>query len=101
MVSKQSKQIENKQNLVAQVLEYDLVEHIKKLRANISCFELLKFPLILQKMHQSIAENNKNNDPMSRKSAENDLNKTKDVSGKKSSENQKKGHIQENCRKFR
>jgi hypothetical protein len=95
MVSKQPKQIETKQNPVAQDLEYDLVEDLKKLRENISVFELLKFPLILQKMLQSIAENNKKNDPMSKKSTENDPNKTKDVSGKKSSENQNKRDISE------
>jgi hypothetical protein len=32
---------------VALVLEYDLIEDLKKLRANIYVFELLKFPLIL------------------------------------------------------
>jgi hypothetical protein len=90
VVSKQPKKTETKQNSTAPVLEYDLVEDLKKLRANISVFELLKFPLILQKMLQSIAENNKKNDLISKKSAETDSNKAKDVPGKNSSENQDK-----------
>ena len=51
-------------------MEYDLIEDLKKLRANIYVFELLKFPLILQKMLQSIAENSKNNDSSSKKTTE-------------------------------
>jgi hypothetical protein len=70
VLPKQSKQDEIKQSLAAPVLEYDLIEDLKKLRANIYVFELLKFPLILQKMLQSIAENSKNNDPGSKKTAE-------------------------------
>jgi hypothetical protein len=58
---KQSKKDEIKQSLVAPVLEYDLIEDLKKLWANIFVFELLKVPLILQKMLQSIIENDKNN----------------------------------------
>jgi hypothetical protein len=50
VLPKQSKQDEIKQSLAAPVLEYDLIEDLKKLRANIFVFELLKFPLILQKM---------------------------------------------------
>jgi hypothetical protein len=46
---KQFKQDEIKQNLAALNLEYDLIEDLKKLRANIFVYELLKFPLILQK----------------------------------------------------
>jgi hypothetical protein len=46
-------------------------------------------------MLQSIAENNKKNDSISKKSAEIDPNKTKDVPGKKSSENQDKRDISE------
>jgi hypothetical protein len=72
-----------------------LVDDIKKLRANISVFELLKFHLILHKMLQSIAENNKKNDLISKKSTESDPNKAKDVPGKKSSENQDKMDISE------
>jgi hypothetical protein len=64
---KQSKQDEIKQSLAAPVLEYDLIKDLKKLRANIFVFELLKFPLILHKMLQSIVENSKNNDPSSKK----------------------------------
>jgi len=62
VVSKQPKQTETRQTLAAPVLEYDLIEDLKKLRENIFVFELLKFPLILQKMLQSIAENSKKND---------------------------------------
>jgi hypothetical protein len=88
--------------LAAPVLEYDLIEDLKKLRANISVFELLKFPLILQKMLQSIAENSKKNDVSSKKSAEIDLNKAKNVPSKKTSENQdKRDFIRKNCRKLR
>jgi hypothetical protein len=83
---KQSKKTEIKQSLAAPVLEYDLIEDLKKLRANIYVFELLKFPLILQKMLQSIAENSKKNDPSSKKSAEIDSNAAKNVPTKKTSE---------------
>jgi hypothetical protein len=65
---KQSKQAKIKQRLTSPVLEYDLIEDLKQLRANIYVFELLKFPLILQKMLQNIVENSKNNDPSSKKS---------------------------------
>jgi hypothetical protein len=41
-------------------LDYDLVEDLKKLRANIFVYELLKFPFLLQKMLQNIIENSKN-----------------------------------------
>jgi hypothetical protein len=41
-------------------LDYDLVEDLKNLRANIYVYELLKFPFLLQKMLQNIAENNPN-----------------------------------------
>jgi hypothetical protein len=93
--SKQPKQTETRQNLAAPVLEYDLIEDLKKLRENIYVFELLKFPLILQKMLQSIAENSKKNDVSSKKSAEIDLNTTKNVPSKKTSENQDKRDLSE------
>jgi hypothetical protein len=83
---KQSKKIEIKQSLAAPVLEYDLIEDMKKLRANIYVFELLKFPLILQKMLQSIAENIKKNDSSNKKSAEIDSNVAKNVATKTTSE---------------
>jgi hypothetical protein len=86
VVSKQPKQTETRKKYASPVLEYDLVEDIKKLRADISVFELLKFPLILQKMLQSIAENNKKND-LNKKLVESDPNKNKDVPSKKTSEN--------------
>jgi hypothetical protein len=41
-------------------LDYDVVEDLKKLRANISIYELLKFPFLLQKMLQNISDNSKN-----------------------------------------
>jgi hypothetical protein len=68
VLPKQAKRAEIKQSLAAPVLEYALIEDLKKLRANISVFELLKFPLILQKMLQSITENSKSNNPCSKKS---------------------------------
>jgi hypothetical protein len=57
---KQSKSTETKQNSVNPSLDYDLIEYLKKLRANISIYELLKFPFLLQKMLQKIAKNNPN-----------------------------------------
>jgi hypothetical protein len=80
------KKTKTRLNLAAPVLEYDLIEDMNKLRANIYVFELLKFPLILQKMLQCIAENSKNNDLGRKKSAEIDLNTTKNVPTKKTSE---------------
>jgi hypothetical protein len=41
-------------------LDYDVVEDLKKLRANISVYESFKFPFLLQKMLQNISENGKN-----------------------------------------
>jgi hypothetical protein len=67
---KQFKQTETKQNSTTPSLEYDLIEDLKKLRANIYVYELLKFPFLLQKMLQNIAENNKNNNLNSKKIAE-------------------------------
>jgi hypothetical protein len=85
VVSKHPKKTEIRKNVAASILEYDLVEDLKKQRANISVFELLKFPLIVQKMLQSIYENNKKNDLVNKKSIESDPNKAKYVPGKKSS----------------
>jgi hypothetical protein len=83
---KKSKHTEIKKILIAPVLEYNLIEDLKNLRANIYVFELLKFPLILQKMLQSIIENNKKNDPCRKKSVEIDSNATKNVPTKKTPE---------------
>jgi hypothetical protein len=58
--SKQSKPAKTKQSHVNPNLDYDLVEDLKKLRANIYVYELLKFPFPLQKMLQNISENGKN-----------------------------------------
>jgi hypothetical protein len=49
-----------------------------------------KFPLILQKMLQSIAENNKKSDVGSKKSTEIELNAAKNVPTKKTYEHQDK-----------
>jgi hypothetical protein len=68
---KQSKSIETKQNSVKPSLDYDLVEDLKKLTANIFVYELLKFSFLLQKMLQNIIENNKNSNPSSNKGVQN------------------------------
>jgi hypothetical protein len=86
MFLKQSKQTEIKQVLGTPVLEYDLIEDMKKLRANISVFELLKFPLILQKILQSIVENRKKNDPSRKKPMEIESNAAKNVPTKTTSQ---------------
>jgi hypothetical protein len=64
---KQSKPDETKQSHVNPNLDYDLVEDLKKLRDNIFVYELLKFPFLLQKMLQNIAENSKNGNSSSNK----------------------------------
>jgi hypothetical protein len=56
---KPSKSAETKQSNVNPNLDYDVVEDLKKLRENISIYELLKFPFLLQKMLQNISENGK------------------------------------------
>jgi hypothetical protein len=58
--SKPSKSVEIKQSNASPKLDYDVVEDLKKLRANISIYELLKFPFLLQKMLQNILDNGKN-----------------------------------------
>jgi ribonuclease HI len=55
-----SKSVETKQTDAGPRLDYDVVEDLKKLRANISIYELLKFPFLLQKMLQNISDNSKN-----------------------------------------
>jgi hypothetical protein len=55
-----SKSVETKQTNASPKLDYDVVEDLKKLRANISIYELLKFPFLLQKMLQNISDNSKN-----------------------------------------
>jgi hypothetical protein len=47
-----------------------LIEDLKKLKANNSVYELLKFPFLLQKMLQNIVENSKNNTLNNNKIAE-------------------------------
>jgi len=59
-----------------------LIEDLKKLRANISVYELLKFPFLLQKMLQNIAENSKNNILINDKVAENSSKSAQKVSAK-------------------
>jgi hypothetical protein len=58
--SRPSKSVETKQTNAGPELDYDVVEDLKKLRANISIYELLKFPFLLQKMLQNISDNSKN-----------------------------------------
>jgi ribonuclease HI len=55
-----SKSVETKQTDAGPRLDYDVVEDLKKLRANISIYELLKFPFLLQKMLQNISDNSEN-----------------------------------------
>jgi hypothetical protein len=55
-----SKSVETKQTNASPKLDYDVVEDLNKLRANISIYELLKFPFLLQKMLQNISDNSKN-----------------------------------------
>jgi hypothetical protein len=57
---KPSKSVETKQSYASPKIDYDVVEDLKKLRANISIYELLKFPFLLQKMLQNILDNGKN-----------------------------------------
>jgi hypothetical protein len=57
---KQYKLVETKQSHLNPNLDYDVVEDLKNLRANIYVYELLKFPSLLQKMLQNITENGKN-----------------------------------------
>jgi hypothetical protein len=57
---KPSKSAEIKQSNASPKIDYDIVEDLKKLRANISIYELLKFPFLLQKMLQNILDNGKN-----------------------------------------
>jgi hypothetical protein len=57
---KPSKSVETKQSNASPKIDYDVVEDLKKLRANISIYELLKFPFLLQKMLQNILDNGKN-----------------------------------------
>jgi hypothetical protein len=52
--------VETKQTNASPKLDYDVVKNLKKLRANISIYELLKFPFLLQKMLQNISDNSKN-----------------------------------------
>jgi hypothetical protein len=62
-----SKPVETKQSNASPKLDYDVVEDLKKLRANISIYELLKFPFLLQKMLQNISDNGKNGNSNSSK----------------------------------
>jgi hypothetical protein len=68
---KQSKPAETKQSNVNPKLDYDVVEDLKKLRANISFYELLKFPFLLQNMLQNISENGKNGNSSGNKVVQN------------------------------
>jgi hypothetical protein len=68
---KQSKPDETKQSNVNPNLDYDLVEDLKMLRANIYVYELLKFPFMLQKMLQNVSENGKNDNSSGNKVVQN------------------------------
>jgi hypothetical protein len=68
---KQSKSTKTKQSNVNPNLDYDVVEDLKKLRDNISIYELLKFPFLLQKMLQNISENDKNGNSSANKVLQN------------------------------
>jgi hypothetical protein len=68
---KQSKSAETKQSNVNPNLDYDVVEDLKNLRANIYVYELLKFPFLLQKMLQNISENGKNGNSSGNKVVQN------------------------------
>jgi hypothetical protein len=92
---KQTKQTKTRKKLATPILEYDLIGDLKKLRENIFVFELLKFPLILQKMLQSIAKNSKKSDVSNKKSVEIDSNTTKNFPTKKTSEPQDKRDLAE------
>jgi hypothetical protein len=48
--SKPSKSVETRQSNASPKLDYDVVEDLKKLRDNISIYDLLKFPFLLQRM---------------------------------------------------
>jgi hypothetical protein len=62
-----SKSVEPKQSNDSPKIDYDVFEDLKKLRANISIYELLKFPFLLQKMLQNISDNGKNGNSNSNK----------------------------------
>jgi hypothetical protein len=68
---KQSKLAETKQSDVNPNLDYDLFEYLKKFRANISVYELLKFPFLLQNILHNIAENGKNSNSSGNKVVQN------------------------------
>jgi ribonuclease HI len=67
---KPSKSVETKQSNDSPKIDYDVVEDLKKLRANISIYELLKFPFLLQKMLQNISDNGKNGNSNSNKAVQ-------------------------------
>ena len=79
---KQSKSTETKQNSVNPSLDYDLIEDLKNLRANISVYKLLKFPFLLQ----DIAKNSKNSNPNSNKGVQNSPKIPQKASAKTTSE---------------
>jgi hypothetical protein len=90
--SKQTKQVETSKSFSFFDLEYDPIEDFKRLKENISIYELLKFPYIQRKMLQSIAEksNNKKKDSLDKSTTENSSNKRKDVLDKSVPENNNK-----------
>jgi hypothetical protein len=88
---KQSKPAETKQNNVNPNLDYDVVEYLKKLRANIYVYELLKFPFLLQKMLQNISENGKNGNSSGNKVVQNKV--PQKISTKNNPDPQDKGNL--------
>jgi hypothetical protein len=90
--SKQTKQVETSKSFSFSDIEYDPIEDFKRLKENISIYELLKFPYIQWKMLQSIAENssNKKKDSLDKSTAEISSNKKKDVLDKSVPENNNK-----------
>jgi hypothetical protein len=88
---KPSKSVETKQSYASPKLDYDVVEDIKKLRANISIFELLKFPFLLQKMLKNILDNGKNGNSNGNKVVQSKV--PQNTSTKTSPDSQDKGSL--------
>jgi hypothetical protein len=88
---KPSKSVETKQSNASPKIDYDVVEDLKKLRANISIYELLKFPFLLQKMLQNILDNGKNGNSNSNKVVQSKV--PQKTSTKNNSDTQDKGSL--------
>jgi hypothetical protein len=88
---KPSKSVETKQSNASPKIDYDVVEDLKKLRANISIYELLKFPFLLQKMLQNMLDNGKNGNSNSNKVVQRKV--PQKTSTKNNSDTQDKGSL--------